>query len=177
MSESMERLAARLGALEDRNAVQAVVIDIAAGVDRHDVALLRASIWPDAHIDMGGPDAVTGEAFASALAPPPKPARGRMHLTGNYRIRLEGDRAEAESHVLSCQEAAGADGDETRVRAGRYLDHFERRDGVWKLSRRVFVDEWSRLDPVGRQPNVGSRRSAPAPNDAAYVELSLGGGR
>jgi SnoaL-like domain len=173
MSLTLEALADRVRSLEDREAVRSVVIAIAAGVDRHDVALLRASIWPEAHIDMGGPQPTTGEAFAAALTPPAKPARGRMHLTGNHRVRVDGDGAEAESHVISCQEVQGAEGDETRVRAGRYLDRFERREGVWKLSRRVFVDEWSRLDPVARQPAVGARRSAPAPHDPVYAELTL----
>lgn len=173
MSGDLKALEARIGRLEDRNAVVDVVLRIAAGVDRHDVAALQSAIWPDAHIDMGGAP-ITGAVFAAALAPPPVPSTGRMHLTGNHQIRVEGDRARCESYVISAQEVTVADGAETRLRAGRYLDRFERRDGEWRLSRRVFVDEWSRLDGIGQQPKVGTRRGRPAPDDARYAEFILG---
>ena len=36
----------------------------------------------------------------------------------------------------------------TRTRAGRYLDHFRKRNGEWRVSRRQVIDDWSRLDQV-----------------------------
>jgi hypothetical protein len=159
--------------LQDRNAVYDVIVAIAAGIDRYDPALLRSAIWSDADIDMGGAQTITGETFAAALKRPETPAAGRMHIIGNHRIRLSGDCAESESYVMSCQELAAGDGAETRVRAGRYLDRFERRDGTWKLSGRLFIDEWSRLDPVVGRPALGRYAGAPAPDDLAYQTLGL----
>ena len=173
MSQDIAHLSAQLAALSDRNAVYEVVLDIASGVDRYDPALLADAIWADAHIDMGGAAPMTGAAFAAALKPPRAPSKGRMHVIGNHRIRVDGDRAECESYVISCQETAAQDGDETRLRAGRYLDRFERRDGTWKLSRRVFVDEWSRLDTVKTRPAVGGHRGAPSEADLSRSELPL----
>lgn len=159
--------------LQDRNAVQDVIVTIAAGVDRYDPDLLRGAIWADAEIDMGGPQPITGEAFAAALVPPSVPALGRMHVVGNHRIVLDGDEADCESHVISCQEIGTADGPETRIRAGRYLDHLQRRGDRWKLVRRLFVDEWSRLDAVQARPSLGRHRGAPGPADLAYTEIAV----
>ena len=32
-----------------------------------------------------------------------------------------------------------------RIRAGRYIDRFERRDGRWAIAERVLADDWSRV--------------------------------
>jgi hypothetical protein len=47
--------------------------------------------------------------------------------------------------------------DHMRVRAGRYLDLFERRDSEWRIKRRTVVDDYNRLDessvpPEGHTP-------------------------
>jgi hypothetical protein len=31
---------------------------------------------------------------------------------------------------------------------GRYVDRFERREGVWKIAHRQVIFEWSRIDQV-----------------------------
>lgn len=173
MTSELQALQARLARLEDQDLIRGLVIRIAAGVDRYDEDALRSAIWPDAVIDMGGAP-ISGAAFVAALAPPATPSQGRMHLTGNHMIVADGEQAHCESYVISVQEIVAEGGTETRWRAGRYLDRFERRDGRWGLSRRVFVDEWSRLDPVGERPNIGARRGLPAPHDSRYSEFLNG---
>lgn len=166
--DPIETLRAQLSALTDKQAVYEVLLRIARGVDRYDAELLAASIHPDAVMDMGGEQSVSGAAFAAALKPPARLPAGRMHLIGNHAIEVDGDRASAESYVLSCQELGEDDHREIRLRAGRYLDCFARREGVWKLSHRVFVDEWARTDPVRDAPAKGRHRGRPAPDDLAY---------
>ena len=165
-----DRLEARLRRLEDKEAISAQLIAIARGTDRFDSALLAGAIDDDALLDMGGPAPISGAAFVAALKAPAAPRPGRMHIVSNARIDLEGDAAHCETYVLSCQDVLVDDVRKTRIRAGRYLDRFERRDGTWKLAARTFVDEWGRVDEVGETVVQGAHLGRPAPDDLSYAD-------
>ena len=158
----------RLRRLEDTDAIRRLLVDIARGTDRYDSALLAEAIHADAVLDMGGGKTMTGAGFAGALKPPAEPRPGRMHLVANERIDLDGDRASSESYILSYQDVLLEGVRKTRVRAGRYLDRWERRDGRWKLAARTLVDEWGRIDPVGEAVAPGTHLGRPAPDDLSY---------
>jgi hypothetical protein len=71
-----------------------------------------------------------------------------MHNVTNIQIQLDGNVAKVESYVIAfhvIKEADGSTRDEF-LRA-RYLDRMERRDGVWKIARRITLWEWSRIEP------------------------------
>jgi hypothetical protein len=55
---------------------------------------------------------------------------------------------------------------------GRYVDRFERQEGVWKIAHRQVILEWSRLDPVEESYSlvhaVTGQRSR---EDAVYKRL------
>jgi hypothetical protein len=169
MSEDgKEGLAARIGRIEDRIAIEDLLYGIASGVDRFDSALLASLIAPDAVIDMGGDATMAGAAFAAAIRPPAKPRPGRMHVVTNARIAIEGDHATSESHIVSWQDLL-ADGQRvTRVRAGRYLDRFAKQE-CWKLTARTLIDEWARIDPVAQTAPQGRHLGRPAPDDLLYA--------
>jgi hypothetical protein len=164
----MEGVEARLRALEDKEAIRDLLRAIARGTDRYDQALLAASIADDAVLDMGGETPVGGGAFVAALAPPAEPRPGRMHLLANERIEVDGNAAASESHILSCQDVLADGVRKTRIRAGRYLDRFERRGGAWQLVARTLVDEWGRIDPVSEPAPAGRNLGRPAPDDLSY---------
>ena len=161
----------RLTALLARDQIRDVILDIATGVDRFDQALLRRVIAPDAQIDMGGENPMTGAAFANALSPPEKAPAGRTHFISNMRVRLDegGKTAKAESYVLSIMQVERDGASVTRQRAGRYLDSFALRDGGWLLTARLFIDEWGRIDPVTEVLAGGKNRSTPCPADGRYA--------
>ena len=162
------QLEARLRALEDKEAIRGLLRAIARGTDRYDQALLAACIAPDAKLDMGGQQALDGQAFVAALAPPAEPRPGRMHLLANELIEIEGDAAASESQIVSCQDVLTEGVRKTRIRAGRYLDRFERRQGRWQLVARTLVDEWSRIDAVSETAATGRHLGRPAPDDPSY---------
>ena len=162
-------LEARLQRLEDIEAIRTLLRQIARGTDRYDGELLAAAIHADAVLDMGGASPMSGTAFAAALGPPAAPRPGRMHIVTNERIEVEDDVAASETYVLSCQDVLLEGVRKTRLRAGRYLDRFERRGGVWKLSARTLVDEWSRIDEVIEAVTPGQHLGAPAPDDLSYT--------
>ena len=162
-------LEARLQRLEDVEAIRRLLRDIARGTDRFDGGLLAAAIHADAVLDMGGASPITGADFAAALKPPATPRPGRMHIVTNDRIDVDGDGAASETYILSCQDVLVDGVRKTRLRAGRYLDRFERRDGIWKLAARTLVDEWSRIDEVAEAVAPGRHLGAPAPDDLSYA--------
>lgn len=161
-------LFARLEALETEAAIRARILDIARGLDRYDANLVSASVWPDATLDFGGDAPVPGQRFAANIKPPADPRPGRMHVVGNIRIAAQGDVAHSESYIVSIQDVADGEGTSTRVRAGRWVDRFERRAGEWRLAARILVDEWGRTDPVQARPPQGRHLGRPAPEDVSY---------
>jgi hypothetical protein len=71
-------------------------------------------------------------------------------FTGQFR--LEGrKRAFVESyftsyHRFGAEPPPGGRPHEDRIMGGRYVDLFERRDGVWRIARRRGVNEWIRYE-------------------------------
>jgi hypothetical protein len=57
---------------------------------------------------------------------------------------VRGDRAVGECYVIA---NATADGTDT-LSGGRYIDAYERRNGVWKIASRTFVLDWSQAQPT-----------------------------
>jgi hypothetical protein len=74
-----------------------------------------------------------------------------QHAITNTLIDLDGDRARAESCFSSFHQSRDDGGklwDEAIL--GRYLDRLERRTGgTWKISRRVVLWDWSRVEQSG----------------------------
>lgn len=176
MSAELAELRRKLEALCDREAIRDVLTGIARGVDRFDSTLLAACVAPDAKLDMGGAEPLTGAAFA-AMKAPETPPKGRMHIVSNERIVLDGDKAWSETHVLSCQAVDAGGALQTRIRAGRYLDRFAKRGGAWKLVERTFIDEWGRVDAVDEAAAQGAHRGAPSPRDLLYTMFGEGASR
>ena len=71
------------------------------------------------------------------------------HLLGQSRIKLDGDSAGAETFYFATQ--TRNDNGEMMMdqQLGRYVDQFERRDGVWRIKDRRCIQEWSMTFPLG----------------------------
>jgi hypothetical protein len=48
----------------------------------------------------------------------------------------------------SAQDIVWPEGDTEMILAGRYLDRFEKRSGVWKIAYRKMVNDWCRTQPA-----------------------------
>jgi hypothetical protein len=129
----------------DRLEIHDVVMRYCQGVDRRRPELIRNSFHPDATIRTGDgtftPEQLVDRSMNVA-------AKVLTHFVGNELVELHGDRAYSETYVLAFQVVDRDGGPATRTRALRYCDLFERRDGSWRIAERVFVDEWSRIDPI-----------------------------
>jgi hypothetical protein len=121
-----------------RQDIWGVILKYARGLDRLDHEMVRSCYWDDAiddhHGYVGGPDYFIDVTFAGARAM----SHVQHHGLSNHVCEIDGDDAHCETyytfignnieppHLLSM---------------GRYIDHLQRRDGVWKYANRVTVIE------------------------------------
>ncbi|MDX1733463.1 MAG: nuclear transport factor 2 family protein [Halioglobus sp.] len=113
------------------------------GLDRHDEVLLKSVFWEDAWCDYGftkGPAMEFAEFCMSAL----KDHAANHHMIGNVLVDVEGDEAFGEVYFNAYHKVEGEAGFEDIIIAGRYLDRYEKRDGVWKFAYRSEVVDFSR---------------------------------
>jgi SnoaL-like domain len=135
-------------------------------IDRCDIERLKSVYWPDAHDDHG---VFTGNAcdFAEWVIPALRQLGRTMHLIANCVIEFDDeDHAHGETYVVAYHEVPGELGATNAVAGGRYLDRFERRDGEWRISERVYVIDWNQ-----------NQRSTAEWNTWLYAQLQKRGGR
>lgn len=104
------------------------------------------------------------------------------HLALNVLIEVDGDRAGSECYTLVTLRGRDANGKlNDRMSQNRYIDTFERIDGVWAIRHRQAIDDgWRRSFPVdetdddfapspSRQPDRPIVRSARDRSDYSYT--------
>ena len=71
-----------------------------------------------------------------------------QHCICNMLIEVDGDRAFSETYFIAHHTLQNEKGDDVfMIAAGRYLDRFERRNGVWKISHRQACYDWNSSGP------------------------------
>lgn len=130
---------AALRGLLDRQAIVDCIQRCARGVDRGDEALVRSAYHPDALEDHG---AYIGDVdgLMAFLHAAHRPFDSYQRYVSNSTVELDGDVAHVESYY-SCILRRDTTG-RLLANGGRYVDRFERRDGEWRIARRVVVMEW-----------------------------------
>ncbi len=141
-------LETRLRELLDKQEIHEILLTYCRGVDRRDTELIARAYHPDAVDDHGDFVVAARDIPALFTALAGRPANGGMHLVANSLIEVEGDTAWAESYFLAIKDADDAGRSYLRIRAGRYVDRFERREGSWAIAERVVVDEWNKVDEI-----------------------------
>lgn len=134
MDADLER---KLRDLIDRQEIWSLMLRYARGLDRMDRELIRSCYWDDAiddhHSFIGTPDAFIDWAFAGNLD-----STVQHHGLSNHHCEIDGDDAHAETHYTYF----GANIDQPHLLSiGRYIDHYQRRGGIWKMANRVTVIE------------------------------------
>ncbi|WP_301750459.1 nuclear transport factor 2 family protein [uncultured Erythrobacter sp.] len=133
----------RLALAADKLECAELVAKMARAIDRRDAALLASLFHPDA-TDDHGLFSGTATDFVAWVMPLLATMKQTQHVIGQSLIAVDGERAVGESYFIAHHTLAGPDGDLFMVAAGRYLDTFERRAGVWKVLRRHAVYDWNR---------------------------------
>jgi 3-phenylpropionate/cinnamic acid dioxygenase small subunit len=143
-----------LQSLVDKQEITEVIMRFARGLDRGDWELVRSCYHDDATDDHGAFKGSADDYVAWLREFLPRFAEATMHAISNVLIELDGDVAHAEAYVIGYHRHAREDGSRADfVGAGRYIDRFERRNGVWKIAARLLVWDWVRDDAV--EPGAG----------------------
>jgi hypothetical protein len=132
-----------LSALVDENKIRNRIADVARGEDRRDAKAISAAFWPDATTDFG----IFAGSFDEYLAwvvPGSPGIPVTQHVVGQTVIDLTGDVALAETHVSAYHRVDMGEDEHDVVISGRYLDRLEKRDGEWRIARRVMLYDWLR---------------------------------
>ena len=161
----------RLLELLDERDIRDVLLRYCRGVDRCDAELIASCFHPDA-LDDHGNWVCSGKELPGFLIGKLLPGEASaMHFAGNMRIEVEGDTAFAESYLLAFRAFHRDERPYTRTRALRFVDRLERRQGAWRISERVAVDDWNRVDEVVEEQSEarGFRFGSKSREDPVYA--------
>lgn len=163
-------IGARLrGQSEDKHALRELVEAYCRGIDRRDLELVRSCFHEDAIDDHGTLFRGGRDDYVALIAGYLEQFSMTTHHVTNALFDIDGDDAEGESYVLAHHITKGW-APQNIVASGRYLDRFERRDGVWRISHRTGIGDWSSLakgfDPEGWNGRVDA-------SDASYSLLEM----
>lgn len=133
--------------LLDKEACRALVLRFARGIDRRDEAVLRDIFHPDGTDDHGYFKGSASEFIAWVL-PVLATMERTQHCVSNILVDVNGDEAVSEAYFVAWHDLVAPDGKEIRMTAaGRYLDHFRKHDGEWKIFHRKAVFDWNANEP------------------------------
>lgn len=163
----------RLDELLSKQALHDLLARLARGQDRRDESLILSCYHPDAVDDhshtKGDRDVfahyIVNHMSAALGADPEHPAI--QHAISNELFEIEGDTAHGETYVFLRYLRPGG---EVGLGWCRYDDHFERRDGEWRiLHRRVIVDHTPVIRATGAfTPGDGMTLGRHDTLDASY---------
>ena len=138
---------ARLEIFLAKQEIKELACRYSRGLDRLDAELLHSVFFEDAYCEYGfynGPPAAFIEFAMIAL----QDHAANHHMIGNVLIEVEGDEAFGEVYFNAYHKVPAESGFEDVTIAGRYLDRYEKRDGVWKIAYRSERNDWSRTEPT-----------------------------
>lgn len=168
----------RLDILWSEREIRAVLQRYCRGLDRLDEELIKSAYHEDAQDDRG---VIRGNAhdFVKQIVPLLRDTySGTLHTLHGSTVEVDGDTAGVESYCTAHHYRENDGVKRVEQFAGRYVDRFERRDGVWRIARRVVLNDFSLvheapLDPAEAQAGFNpGRRDA---DDASYQVLPLRG--
>jgi hypothetical protein len=148
-----EAAAARLGALEDREAIRLVLRDYGRLLDERKFDEFGQLFAADGEYLAGGttkgPAAIAESLRRTFTANSLGLAEPNFHVLFNERIELHGDRADATSQ--SFYVAPGADGAPQIIMMASYVDSLVRTPQGWKFAKRVVKGNMAlRAAPKGK---------------------------
>ncbi|MDH6537737.1 nuclear transport factor 2 family protein [Streptomyces sp. SPB4] len=168
----------QLDILWSEREIRAVLQRYCRGLDRLDEELAASAYHEDAHDDRG---VIRGNAhdFVKQIVPVLRDAyTGTLHTLHGTTIEIDGDAAGVETYCTAYHYRESDGTKRVEQYAGRYVDRFERRDGAWKIARRLVLIDWSLVQEVPLDPaeaQAGFNPSRRDRSDASYQVLPLQG--
>ncbi|MGE0154908.1 MAG: nuclear transport factor 2 family protein [Reyranellaceae bacterium] len=169
------------GRVADRLAIQEILHRHCRALDRLQLDGLAALYHPDAVIERSGVGSSVRE-FVADVGRRHAGVPHASHMVTNMLVDFLGpDRAFVESWCLALEQHPGAARTVDHIHRVRYGDVFERRDGTWRIARRMFVTDHVMgvvADPALAPSMAGrtrGRRDADDPIARARAALGLAG--
>lgn len=154
-----------LDELADREAIRQVIYTWFRAIDRLDPDLAHTAFWDEATMDGVGPKRPAREFVPALLGPEGRFRKAYTH-TSHYAVNSlvdwRGDTAQAETYAVAYhrlpkdreilegalghrfQDLGGDPDREYDLTVGvRYLDRFEKREGVWKVAAKKLILDWT----------------------------------
>lgn len=153
--------------LADKMAIQEQIRAYCRSVDRLDVPLGHGVFHEDSHADYGagyyqGP----GRGVIDLICQHHLGLTSHSHQVTNVLIELDGNRAGSESYVYGTMRRDMGGGKQMQIGVwARYLDAWEKREGCWRIARRMVVydhEEMRDVAPMGQE--IRSTRDADDPS-------------
>jgi hypothetical protein len=174
-------MATRLDELEARQQITDVLHLYARGWDRLDESLLRSCFHADSLHQHGGFKGLSQDFITKAF-PMVAKVKNTTHAISNATIELAGSKAVSECYFAAHHRRMNSDNsdEEDYFLSGRYVDKFEKRDGVWKIAARRGLNTLERILPradktmASAAPESLSQRKPDDPLYALLEELKTG---
>src|SRR5208282_4387980 len=145
-----EKTERALRVLLDKQEIHEVLMRYCRGIDRCDAELLRGVYHPDGTDDHGLFKGKAADFIPWAIKALARD-ESTSHYIANELIEVDGDVAHCESYFFAVHRRQEKDGTTADLQfMGRYVDRFERRQGLWKIADRQVVFDRSRIDTVER---------------------------
>jgi hypothetical protein len=141
-------------------------------VDRGDLVLLRSLYHDNAVDDHGDMFRGSPDEYVTWLSRMLAAVDVLRHTSDSMLFLLDGDRAQGEL----VNTAYHRTGDDEVVIGGRYLDTYERRDGVWRILHRSLVTDYvehRKATDAGGFVGQGVARGSKDERDPLYARLDL----
>jgi SnoaL-like domain len=164
----------------DEHQLQKLVHTYCRAVDRGDIDGLRNLYHHDAVDAHGGFSAGTAEQFLQQLATARPHIRYMQHNITTVNFAVNGNAAEGEIYTIAVHTLAASGRDIDVIIGGRYLDKYEKREGVWKIAERTIVTDWAQVrDPSTMELNhpitKDTLKGSLDANDPSYQFFSMFG--
>lgn len=169
---------AQLQMLLDKQAINELVHAYCNAADRRDYDKMRALYHEDATDNHGGFFQGLASDFIDQLPAIQASMLILHHNVTTTNIKVDGDRGEGEIYVLAFHKVQADPVPFDLLIGGRYLDQYEKRNGIWKFAHRAVLADWVNVhnpsivdleSPLVQGSLIGQRDE----RDPSYEVLSL----
>ena len=166
-----------LSVMLDKLTLHELVLTYCRAVDRRDYALLETLYHPDAIDDHGGMFCGSAAAYIAWLPTIQAHFETMRHDITNALFAVDGNDANGELYTVAYHRTPPGPKAREIIIGGRYLDRYQKRDGVWRFLHRSLVFDWKETRPLPAvmDPDIsdGVAPGRPDENDPSYERLPL----
>jgi hypothetical protein len=160
----------------DKSQLADLVLTYCRACDRRDFALVRTLYHDDAIDEHGYMFTGTPDEFVAWLPQAMSQFEATVHSVSNMLFAVDGDTAEGEIYTLAYHRTPAPNAQEIII-GGRYIDTYQKRNGVWKFFRRALACDYVDVRAVDQaayqQFAAGAPPGRPDAGDPSYQKFTL----